>query len=152
METNVDCTDCPVRLTNPETLAPDAVAAFHQHQLGCLHYRQNLTAHGARFITRDAPLRVGDLTLDLVTRKVERAGKPIDLTLREFDLLSYLMRHTGRVCSRKEILENVWHCDPDTKTNSVTVHINRLRQAIDTGFEKKLIHTVPWKGYRLGTE
>lgn len=74
----------------------------------------------------------------------------MDLTLREFDLLAHLMRHAGEVCPRKEILEKVWHLAPDTNTNSVTEHIKRLRQAIDTGFEKKLIHTKRWKGYWIG--
>lgn len=104
-------------------------------------------------IPHPSSLSFADLTLDLITRKVERAGKAIDLALREFDLLAYLMReavkHPGQPCSREELLVHVWHLSPDTNTNSVTVHVERLRHAIDDGHPIKLIHTVRAKGYMI---
>jgi two-component system, OmpR family, response regulator len=95
-------------------------------------------------------LRVGDLEADLVSREVKRATQVIDLTVREFDLLVFLMRHVGQVVNRKELLEHVWGMHFDPQTNVVDVHMSRLRQAIDRGFDKPLIHTVRGAGYQLG--
>ncbi|HYM34611.1 MAG TPA: response regulator transcription factor [Steroidobacteraceae bacterium] len=94
-------------------------------------------------------LQVGDLTVDLVQRRVQRSGRDIELTSREFDLLIFLMRHKGEVVSRKMLLEQVWDMHFDPQTNVVDVHMSRLRQAIDRGFEKSLIHTVRGAGYQL---
>ena len=94
-------------------------------------------------------LRVGNLTLDTVTRKVIRGEKPIDLAPREYLLLEYLMRSAGRICGRMAIVEKVWDYDFDPGTNLVDVYIMRLREKIDDGFEPKLLQTVRGVGYVL---
>lgn len=99
--------------------------------------------------TEPTRLVVGDLSLDLLSRKVERAGRPIDLRPREFALLEYLMRHPGRVLSKTMILSHVWGYSFDPGTNVVDVLVSRLRDKIDEGFDKKLIHTVRGAGYVL---
>jgi two-component system OmpR family response regulator len=96
-----------------------------------------------------AKLTVFDLELDTRARKVTRAGRKIDLTTREFQLLEFLMRHTGQVVTRSMILEGVWDYHFDPKTNVIDVHISRLRQAIDKGHERQLLHTVRGAGYTL---
>lgn len=92
-------------------------------------------------------LRVADLELDLLGRRVSRGGKPLELTAREFTLLEYLVRRAGQVVTRTMLLEGVWDLQFDPQTNLVEVHISRLRQAVDRGFEKQLIHTVRGAGY-----
>ena len=92
-------------------------------------------------------LRVADLELDLLGRRAIRAGKELDLTAREFTLLEYLVRRTGQVVTRTMLLEGVWDLQFDPQTNLVDVHISRLRQAVDKGFDKPLIHTVRGAGY-----
>ena len=99
--------------------------------------------------TEPTRLVVGDLSLDLLSRKVERAGRPIDLRPREFALLEYLMRHPGRVLSKTMILSHVWGYSFDPGTNVVDVLVSRLRDKIDEGFDHKLIHTVRGAGYVL---
>ena len=99
----------------------------------------------------DIILRVEDLELDRAERLVRRAGRRIDLTPREFALLEYLMRNTGRTVTRAMIIEHVWNFSFDTMTNVVDVYINYLRKKLDQGFEHKLIHTVRNVGYVLGT-
>ena len=94
-------------------------------------------------------LRVADLEMDLVARKVTRAGQPVDLTAREFRLLEYLMRHAGQVVTRTMLLEGVWDLHFDPQTNVIDVHISRLRQALDRGGGTPLIHTVRGSGYVL---
>lgn len=94
-------------------------------------------------------LKVADLSLDLSSREVTRAGRQIDLPLREFALLSFLMRLPGRVVSRTRICESVWDHHFDTGTNVVDVYINRLRRKIDDFHEVKLLHTVRGVGYIL---
>ncbi|MFC5305900.1 winged helix-turn-helix domain-containing protein [Azospirillum picis] len=96
-------------------------------------------------------LVVGDLELDLLSRNVKRAGKPIDLLPREFSLLEYLMRNAGSVVTRTMMLENVWDYHFDPQTNVIDVHIARLRQKIDKDFPTALIHTVRGAGYSLRT-
>jgi len=95
-------------------------------------------------------LSVGDLELDLLGRDARRAGKRIELQPREFRLLEYLMRQAGRVVTRTMLLEAVWDYHFDPQTNVIDVHISRLRQKIDHGFERPLLHTVRGAGYRLG--
>jgi two-component system, OmpR family, response regulator len=95
-------------------------------------------------------LRVADLELDRMSRKVSRSGKPIDLTAREFKLLEYLMLHPGQVVTRTMLLENVWDLHFDPQTNLIDVHISRLRQEIDRDFAKPLLHTVRGAGYMIG--
>lgn len=97
----------------------------------------------------EARLRVADLEMDLLTRKVTRKGRPIELQPREFRLLEALMRAPGRVMTRTMLLEKVWDYGFDPQTNVIDVHISRLRRKIDDGFEPPLIHTVRGAGYSL---
>ena len=94
-------------------------------------------------------LVLGDLSLDLLSRKVARAGQVLDLRPREFALLEYLMRHPGRVLSKTMILSQVWGYSFDPGTNVVDVLVSRLRDKVDEGFTPKLIHTVRGAGYVL---
>src|SRR3954454_955830 len=103
-------------------------------------------ATGASEPTR---LRVGDLTLDLLTRKVQRGAQPIELRPREFALLEYLLRNAGRVVSKTSILSHVWGYNFDPNTNVVDVLVSRLRDRIDKPFAEKLLHTVRGVGYVL---
>ena len=100
----------------------------------------------------DAPkLSVGDLEMDLVTRKVIRAGKPVDLTVREFELLEFLMRYQGQVVSRETLARDVWKETARTTPldNVIDVHIARLRRKVDLEHTVKLIHTVRGVGFML---
>lgn len=97
-------------------------------------------------------LRVADLEMDLATRKVYRHGKLISLSVLEFSLLEYLMRHPDQVLSRTQIGEHVWNIDFDTESNVIDVYVGYLRRKIDKGFEEKLIHTIRGVGYQLGLE
>ena len=94
-------------------------------------------------------LTVGDLVMDLLSRKVTRAGQSIDLRPREFALLEYLMRHPGKVVSKTMILSHVWEYSFDPQTNIVDVLVSRLRDKIDRPFETKLLQTVRGVGYVL---
>ncbi len=94
-------------------------------------------------------LTVDDLKLDRIERRVERAGKPIELTSKEFSLLQYLMLNAGRRLTRAMIIEHVWNLTFDTSTNVVDVYVNYLRRKVDDGFGKRLIHTVRGVGYEL---
>jgi heavy metal response regulator len=94
-------------------------------------------------------LTVADLTLDLLTRRVTRAGRSIDLRPREFSLLEYLMRNAGRVVSKTMILSHVWDYNFDPQTNIVDVLVSRLRDKIDRPFAVKMLHTVRGVGYVL---
>lgn len=94
-------------------------------------------------------LQVNDLSLDLVKRKVFRAGEEIELQPKEFALLEYMMRNVGRVVSKTMIMENVWDYDFDPQTNVVEARICRLRDKIDRNFDTKLIHTIRGVGYVL---
>ena len=92
-------------------------------------------------------LTVGDLELDVGSREVHRAGRAIELTPKEYAVLEYLMRNPGRVMSRTLITEYAWDYHFDPGTNIVDVVINRLRKKVDSGSEKKLLHTVRGVGY-----
>jgi DNA-binding response OmpR family regulator len=94
-------------------------------------------------------LTVDDLKLDRIERRVERAGKAVELTSKEFALLEYLMRNAGRRLTRAMIIEHVWNLTFDTSTNVVDVYVNYLRRKVDDGFGKRLIHTVRGVGYEL---
>jgi two-component system, OmpR family, response regulator len=94
-------------------------------------------------------LKVGDLEMDLLSRAVTRAGREIELLPREFRLLEFLMRHPERVVTRTMLLENVWDYHFDPQTNVIDVHISRLRQKIDKGFDHPLLQTVRGAGYSL---
>ena len=94
-------------------------------------------------------LTLGDLSLDLLSRRVERAGQVLDLRPREFALLEYLLRHPGRVLSKTMILSHVWGYSFDPGTNVVDVLVSRLRDKVDEGFASKMIHTMRGAGYVL---
>jgi DNA-binding response OmpR family regulator len=96
-----------------------------------------------------ASVKVHDLTINSMTREVHRAGKFIDLAVREFAVLEYLARSVGRVLSRTQIIEHVWDHHFDTGTNVVDVYVQRLRRKIDNDFDVKLLHTVRGVGYLL---
>lgn len=94
-------------------------------------------------------LQVDDLILNPATREVTRDGQRIDLTVKEYALLEYFMRHVGRVLTRPMISEHVWDQDFDTFTNVIDVYVNYLRNKIDRGRSRKLIHTIRGSGYML---
>ena len=94
-------------------------------------------------------LSLADLDLDVLKRKVTRAGQSINLQPREVRLLEYLMRHAGQVVTRTMLLENVWDYNFDPQTNVIDVQISRLRSKIDRGFDTPLLHTVRGAGYCL---
>jgi DNA-binding response OmpR family regulator len=94
-------------------------------------------------------LTIGDLTLDLLSRRVTRASTPIELRPREFALLEYLMRNPGKVVSKTMILSHVWDYSFDPQTNIVDVLVSRLREKIDRPFDHKLLRTVRGVGYVL---
>jgi DNA-binding response OmpR family regulator len=94
-------------------------------------------------------LKVDDLLLDTITHKVSRAGKDIELTVKEYSVLEYLIRNRGQVLSRTQIEEHVWDYRYGSSSNIVDVYIRYLRKKIDKGFDRKLIETVRGRGYRL---
>ncbi|MDF1740851.1 MAG: response regulator transcription factor [Verrucomicrobiales bacterium] len=94
-------------------------------------------------------LKADDLIMDLVQHTVRRGGEEINLSMREFSLLEFLMRSPGRVLSRMQICEHVWNYNFDPDTNLVDVYIQRIRKKIDKDFETKLVETVRGVGYRI---
>ncbi|PJI44315.1 response regulator transcription factor [Ferrovibrio sp.] len=117
---------------------------------GELEARLTALTRRGQSASQDTTLKVGDLTLDILSRKAMRDGKAITLKPREYKLLEYLMRHGGQVVTRTMLLENVWDYHFDPQTNVIDVHISNLRQKIDAGFDRPLLHTVRGAGYRLG--
>ena len=99
--------------------------------------------------TAQVTLQCGDLNMDLLSRRVKRGEKNIDMQPREFRLLEYLLRHKDQLVTRTMLLEGVWDYYFDPQTNVIDVHISRLRQKIDRGFPYPLIHTVRGAGYML---
>jgi two-component system, OmpR family, copper resistance phosphate regulon response regulator CusR len=108
--------------------------------------RRGAATQGAAAPTQ---LRLGDLELDLISRKAQRAGHRLDLTAKEFALLSLLMRRRGQILSRTTLAEQVWDMNFDSDTNVVEVAVRRLRAKIDDPFESKLLHNVRGMGYVL---
>lgn len=101
--------------------------------------------------TQNAVLKVADLTLDTTNYDVKRAGRPINLSSKEFALLEYLMRNSGRILSKESIISHVWDFDADILPNTVEVYIGYLRSKIDKPFKgPALLHTKRGFGYRLG--
>ncbi len=94
-------------------------------------------------------LRVGDLLLNTVNHEVTRSGRAITLSLKEFSLLEYFMRHPNQVLSREEIVDHVWDFVSGSLSNVVDVHIKNLRKKLDADYEKKLLETVHGVGYRI---
>lgn len=119
---------------------------------GELAARLDALLRRSRGTEAETALAVGDLRMNLLTRKVSRGGKAIALQPREFKLLEYLMRHEGQVVTRTMLIENVWDYHFDPQTNVIDVHVSRLRQKIDAGFDRSLLHTVRGVGYRLGVD
>jgi two-component system, OmpR family, copper resistance phosphate regulon response regulator CusR len=97
-------------------------------------------------------LQVEDLLLNPATREVTRGGQRLDLTTKEYALLEYFMRNPGRILTRPMIAEHVWNLDFDTFTNVIDVYVNYLRNKIDRGRERKLIHTIRGSGYVMKAE
>ena len=97
-------------------------------------------------------LKLADLELDLLTRRVTRGERTVELTTKEFQLLEYLMRRAGQVVTRTMLLEGVWNLHFDPQTNIIDVHMSRLRNVIDKGFARQLIHTVRGAGYVMKDE
>lgn len=100
-------------------------------------------------LDKTSQLRIADLELDQLTHKVRRANKEIELTSKEYALLEYLILNTNQVVTRTMISEHVWNEDFDSFTNVIDVYINYLRNKIDQGFKKQLLHTIRGTGYIL---
>jgi len=100
-------------------------------------------------ISEPTQLNAGELSINLLTRDVTRGGRKMELQPLEFSLLEYLMRNKGRIVSKTMIMEHVWDYNFDPQTNVVEARICRLRDKINRGFDKKLIHTVRGAGYVL---
>jgi len=111
-----------------------------------------LSRRSSASATEVTRLQLADLEIDLLARRVTRAGKNIDLTAKEFQLLEYLMRRPGQIVTRTMLLEGVWNLHFDPQTNIIDVHMSRLRNAIDKGYARPLIHTVRGAGYVLRDE
>jgi two-component system, OmpR family, copper resistance phosphate regulon response regulator CusR len=115
---------------------------------------EELLARVRALLRRNSPqvqsvLRFADLEMNLITRQVTRAGKPIELTAKEFSLLEYLLRHPNRPVSRTSISEHVWDVSFDSESNVIDVYVNMLRKKVDKPFGKPLIQTVIGVGYAL---
>ncbi|MBW8888182.1 MAG: response regulator transcription factor [Fibrobacteres bacterium] len=113
------------------------------HLRSLMRRRENLPSSGL--------LRLADLQMDLITRKVSRGGQNLALTAREFALLEYFLRNHGRVITRTEIAQKVWETSFDSESNVIDVYVSFLRKKIDKGFPEKLIHTLVGVGYVLRT-
>lgn len=111
---------------------------------------RSLLRRGAK--DKSTVLAMADLELDTVTHKAKRAGRLIELTAKEYALLEYFLRNKDRVLSRTLISEHIWDYNFDTGTNIIDVYVNHLRNKIDSGAEKKLIHTVRGVGYVIKEE
>ena len=111
-----------------------------------------LTRRRDRRARKGTHLALADLLLDTAAKTVTRAGQPLKLTAREFNLLELLLRHQGRVLSRGEIAEHTWEEAFDAGSNVIDVYVNYLRNKVDKGFDKKLIHTVVGMGYVMREE
>ncbi len=108
-----------------------------------------LGRRGARSGNGGGRLRAGDLVLDISRHSAVRDGKEIELTVKEFQLLELMLRHQGQVLTRAQILDHVWQYDRDFASNVVDIYVHYLRNKIDKGFSKQLIHTVRGVGYTL---
>jgi DNA-binding response OmpR family regulator len=147
----------PVLVLTGRPLVEDRVLALDSGADDCVNKPFSYSELSARIralLRRGRPsvesvLRVADLQLDRVERKVQRAGRKIELTTKEFCLLEYLMRNAGRRITRSMIIEHVWDISFDTSTNVVDVYINYLRKKVDENSAHQLIHTIRGVGYAL---
>jgi len=119
---------------------------------GELLARVDVLARRSQGNSTQTTLEVGDLHMDLLSRKAMRGTRPIQLQPQEFKLLEYLMRHEGQVVTRTMLLENVWDYHFDPQTNVVDVHISKLRQKIQSDTERPLLRTVRNAGYKLSAD
>lgn len=110
-----------------------------------------LVERAGRIETKKTKLTAYDLTMDLLSRTVERSGERIELQAREFRLLEFMLQHKGQVVTRTMLLEHVWDYHFDPQTNVIDVHISRLRRKVDKGFEKPIITTIRGSGYIIHT-
>jgi DNA-binding response OmpR family regulator len=109
-----------------------------------------IRALGRRGADGDADaLRVGELTLDESRHEVRRGDTAIELTAKEFDLLAYLMRNSGKVLSKSQIVDHVWGYDAEATSNVVEIYIHYLRDKVDRGFPRPLIRTIRGVGYTI---
>jgi two-component system, OmpR family, copper resistance phosphate regulon response regulator CusR len=106
---------------------------------------QNILRRGP--VQREPVMRIADLEIDPLSRRVTRSGNRIELTAKEYSLLTFFMRHIGEICSRTVIAESVWDMNFDSDTNVVDVAVRRLRAKLDEPYEVKLIHTIRAVGY-----
>ena len=150
----------PVIMLTAKEMVEDKVEGFNA---GCDDYISKPFSFEELLVRIRAVLRRGsgalsnvltfaDLTLDLITHKVIRDGREIELTAKEYTLLEYLVRNPNRVLTRTMIAEHVWDYNYDSFTNVIDVYINYLRNKVDRGFATKLIHTVRGVGYVLKEE
>ena len=109
--------------------------------------RVDALARRSATVVKETVLRVGDLTLDLVTRTVSRGGRDIELLPREFQVLEYLVRNEGHVVPRAMLLQHVWDLHFDPTTNIIDVYVGRVRRKIDSGQAYPLIHTIRGVGF-----
>lgn len=127
-----------------------ALEAGVQEVVGPWMHEAETVARIIRLADAEQPrLRLGALTIKLVDRRVERNGRPIPLLAREYALLLHLARRPGQAVSRTELLRAVWRLDFDPGTNSVEVHMSRLRGKLDRGFAVAMLHTIKGRGYAL---
>jgi two-component system OmpR family response regulator len=119
---------------------------------GELMARLEALVRRGRQAAAETTLAVGDLFMDLLSRKVTRGGRALQLQPREFKLLEFLMRHANQVVTRTMLLEQVWDYHFDPRTNVVDVHVSKLRQKIDAGADKPLLKTIRNAGYMLSAE
>ena len=148
----------PVLMLSAIASTQDRVAGL---QAGCDDYlgkpyafaevlaRLEALARRADRTQRQMVLRVADLELDMQARQVRRAGQSIPLQYREFLLVEQLMRHAGQVVTRSMLMEAAWNYDFEPRGNIIDMHMHRIRQKIDHGFARPLIHTVPGAGYMI---
>ena len=108
-------------------------------------------AHGGAALSDDPQtlLRVADMEIDLLTRRVTRGARQLDLPPRELRLLAFLARNVGKVLDRPTLLDKVWDCHFDPRTNVVESHISRLRAKLNHGFEFDAIQTIRGTGYKF---
>ena len=147
----------PVLVLTARPRVEDRVLALDSGADDCINKPfsySELSARVRALLRRGRPslesiLKIADLQLDRMGHKVQRNGRNIELTTKEFSLLEYLMRNAGRRVTRSMIIENVWNISFDTSTNVVDVYINYLRKKVDEGAPYRLIHTVRGVGYEL---
>jgi two-component system copper resistance phosphate regulon response regulator CusR len=153
--------DTPILMLTALSNTDDIVEGFHKGADDYLtkpfEFRELLVRIKAitkrtKNLNNESKLVIDDLTIDVYAKIATRSGKIINLTVKEFALLEYLVRHQGRVISKSELAKEIWKIDFDTGTNTIEVYVNYLRNKIDKGFSTKLIHTHIGMGYIIRSE